>query len=502
MTEPTTDEELVSFNTIALLESSIGKNSYHSVAIVAGKIGDSSFDSVALSNSAIGMKSSMSVSLGYGDIHNDNEKSFSANGSIIENKSPYSLAINGSVIANDNPYSLAIGWRATVGAILDKKGKVKERFPAKNSIVIGQQASSLKENGIALGEGAIVDYANSVAIGQGAKTDRENSVSFGNSEDIAKNKLLTNIADGEKDHDAVNKRQLDNVKNTILNELKKDMGALKDAGDITKEINNAVDNTPKLKQAATDAEKVNDQQTLTNAGKISEAANKTDTIKQVATDAEKVNDQQTLTNAGKISEAANKTDTIKQVATDAEKVNDQQTLANSGKIATDEQNVEVVNDSKTANVTIAMKKELDEKITAARKDSDERMNKLDAKAGDIYTYAQDLNTKMSEYHIHTEKRFNNLETEMRQNFGKLDDKIKRVEKRANAGIASVLAMSNIPYGNTGRFSLGVGLGQYNNGSAIAIGAQAKVTENINIRASTGWNNAENVALGASVAIDW
>ncbi|MBD2824564.1 YadA C-terminal domain-containing protein, partial [Xenorhabdus szentirmaii] len=206
------------------------------------------------------------------------------------------------------------------------------------------------------------------------------------------------------------------------------------------------------------------------------------------------NDPQTLTNAGTITTAAD----------NSTKVNDPQTLTNAGKTDTTRENTEIANESKTAVVTNAMEKELDEKITAVKKDADadERMNKLGAKAGDIYTYAQDTNTKMGEYHVHSEKRFNTLETEMRQNFGKLDNKINQVGKRANAGIASVMAMSNIPYGNTGRFSVGVGVGQYNNGSAIAIGAQAKMTENINIRASTGWNNAENVALGAGIAVDW
>ncbi|MDE9499940.1 YadA C-terminal domain-containing protein, partial [Xenorhabdus bovienii] len=53
-----------------------------------------------------------------------------------------------------------------------------------------------------------------------------------------------------------------------------------------------------------------------------------------------------------------------------------------------------------------------------------------------------------------------------------------------------------------RFSVGVGLGQYHNGSAIAVGAQAKLTENVNIKASTSWNNAEGAVMGAGVAVGW
>ncbi|WP_340616388.1 YadA C-terminal domain-containing protein [Xenorhabdus entomophaga] len=63
-------------------------------------------------------------------------------------------------------------------------------------------------------------------------------------------------------------------------------------------------------------------------------------------------------------------------------------------------------------------------------------------------------------------------------------------------------MTNIPFSNTNRFSVGMGLGQYHDGSAVAVGAQAKLTENVNIKASTSWNNAEGTVLGAGIAVGW
>ncbi|OTA18156.1 adhesin [Xenorhabdus beddingii] len=128
--------------------------------------------------------------------------------------------------------------------------------------------------------------------------------------------------------------------------------------------------------------------------------------------------------------------------------------------------------------------------------------KIENKADELYRYAQNVDKKTENYHVHSEKRFNALESEMRRSVRQLDSKINRVEKRANAGIASVAAMTNIPFSNINRFSVGVGLGQYRDGSAIALGAQAKLTEKVNVRASTSWNNSEGAVLGAGVAIGW
>ncbi len=50
-------------------------------------------------------------------------------------------------------------------------------------------------------------------------------------------------------------------------------------------------------------------------------------------------------------------------------------------------------------------------------------------------------------------------------------------------------MSNIPYAINTRFSAGVGVGNYKNGSAIAAGAQYQLKENINLRSSVSWNNS-------------
>uniref|UniRef100_UPI0028055D2D YadA C-terminal domain-containing protein n=1 Tax=Xenorhabdus bovienii TaxID=40576 RepID=UPI0028055D2D len=103
---------------------------------------------------------------------------------------------------------------------------------------------------------------------------------------------------------------------------------------------------------------------------------------------------------------------------------------------------------------------------------------------------------------YTDFRFNELRSYGEQQVNYLNNKIERVEKRANAGIASVSAMSNIPYSNNAQFSFGLGLGQYRNGSAVALGVQRKLNESVNIRASTSWNNSDSAVFGAGISIGW
>lgn len=75
-------------------------------------------------------------------------------------------------------------------------------------------------------------------------------------------------------------------------------------------------------------------------------------------------------------------------------------------------------------------------------------------------------------------------------------------RTANAGVASVSAMANIPAPTMGkRFAVGVGYGNFKNEGAVAIGATAAVTENIAVKTSFGRSNDSNV-VGAGVGFSW
>ncbi|EOE1187336.1 YadA-like family protein [Proteus mirabilis] len=100
------------------------------------------------------------------------------------------------------------------------------------------------------------------------------------------------------------------------------------------------------------------------------------------------------------------------------------------------------------------------------------------------------------------KTLNDLQQKNEQRFSQMNKKIDRVEKRANAGIAGVTAISSIPYVNNERFSFGMGVGHYRDAQAIAAGVQYKVSQNANIRVNTSWNNGGDTNLGAGFAIGW
>ncbi|EBU8673669.1 hypothetical protein DLR41_27990, partial [Salmonella enterica subsp. enterica serovar Panama] len=54
-------------------------------------------------------------------------------------------------------------------------------------------------------------------------------------------------------------------------------------------------------------------------------------------------------------------------------------------------------------------------------------------------------------------------------FGELRKSLEHTEKRLNAGIAGVTAISSIPYAAGNKFSYGIGAGDYQNGNAVAAG---------------------------------
>lgn len=121
-------------------------------------------------------------------------------------------------------------------------------------------------------------------------------------------------------------------------------------------------------------------------------------------------------------------------------------------------------------------------------------------------YTDQISNKNNKAH---HAKFQQLESMHMQNqaqnetrFSQMDKKISKTAKQANSGIASVAAMSNIPYAMNTRFSLGAGLGNYRNGNAVAVGAQYQIKENVNLRSSVSWNNSDSAVVGAGIAIGW
>lgn len=66
----------------------------------------------------------------------------------------------------------------------------------------------------------------------------------------------------------------------------------------------------------------------------------------------------------------------------------------------------------------------------------------------------------------------------------------------------VAAMANIPEVNSHQtFSVGVGVGGFDGQQAVAVGASARVNDNLTVKASVAANN-EEVVWGAGAAFGW
>lgn len=103
---------------------------------------------------------------------------------------------------------------------------------------------------------------------------------------------------------------------------------------------------------------------------------------------------------------------------------------------------------------------------------------------------------------YTDTQFSRLDKKITSQVKHNAQRIDNLEKKINAGIAGVTAISSIPYVTTNNFSFGMGIGNYKNGNAVAVGAQYALYENTNLRVNTSLDSNKNSAVGAGIAIGW
>ena len=115
--------------------------------------------------------------------------------------------INKEAATVDGRHSTAVGSSAQV--------------QGDNSSAFGSQAKVVANKSVAIGQGTRVLAENSVALGQGSVVDRGeiNTVSVGNA---TTKRRVTNVADGINAHDAVNVKQLNEVKSSV-DSVRKDL---------------------------------------------------------------------------------------------------------------------------------------------------------------------------------------------------------------------------------------------------------------------------------------
>ncbi|WP_454040383.1 YadA family autotransporter adhesin, partial [Cupriavidus metallidurans] len=112
-------------------------------------------------------------------------------------------------------------------------------------------------------------------------------------------------------------------------------------------------------------------------------------------------------------------------------------------------------------------------------------------AGTDAVNVNQLNTGVSQANQYTDMRVNNVENSMNV-----------MSRKAYAGVAAATALTMIPDVDKDKtLALGVGGGSYQGQHAVAIGATARVTENVKVRAGVGMS-AGGTTVGVGGSMQW
>lgn len=88
-------------------------------------------------------------------------------------------------------------------------------------------------------------------------------------------------------------------------------------------------------------------------------------------------------------------------------------------------------------------------------------------------------------------------------FSSLKEKVDDNHKKANAGIAGVAAMANIPQvTESARFSLGAGVGFRGDEQAVAVGMSSRLSQSVIGKLSVAADTQSEFTVGAGVAVQW
>ena len=406
-------------------------------------------------------------------------------GNIYGSENTVTSESNSLVVGNSNSVeggynNIVIGNSSTVKAsgLIRKVGEdiVLDGY----SVSLGNATRINGDSSVAIGLTSSVTGNDSVALSSHSSANGNNIVSVGS--DTLKRRI-TNLAQGKDDHDAVNLMQMTSAVNREAGERIKSTNNLQNqlntlSGQVITETRARTEGDAAALAAARAHSDENDKRTLVSANtyadqKETDINNRTDGLLTTERQARTAGDTATLAAARTHSDENNKRTLIS-----ANTYADQKEIAinnrTDGLLMTERQ-ARIAGDAET--------------LATAEAYSD---------AGDSLTLKQataysDISTRraLSEANRYTDNKFRNL-----------SNKIERAEKRLNAGIAGVTAISSIPYVAENSFSYGIGVGNYQNANAVAAGIQYKTSRNTNIRLNISWDSSHNTAIGAGVAGGW
>lgn len=326
-----------------------------------------------------------------------------------------------------------------------------------NSEAFGTSSNSL-DNGVAIGNQSYANHAlaigahayatnNSIAIGNDSRADEKNTVSFGgkvNHQTVVDGKVqvtttdvtrrLTNVTAGINATDAVNVSQLTDAKKTLQGEI------TNNSQSITNNSNTITRNTNDIKNNAVNIEN-NTQNIATNS-------------KQISQNTSDIHDNTTIANK------------------------------NSQRISNNSQSIE----KNTAGVN-----------TNAYNISHLHNESINYTNNHVMAYYNKSKQYTDEKAQQTLQKANNY-TDQRVNqlSNVFNEKLKNLQNREDAGIASAMAMAAITAKPNRKYNIGMGLGYYGDQDAIAMAAKINTSPDSIVTLDTSYNSNHNVGVAAGI----
>lgn len=321
-------------------------------------------------------------------------------------------------------------------------------FQGSSNLVIGSNANAadasiaIGNHSSAQGESVVlgagaVAINNGIAIGNQSYSD-DGQVSIGTQ---YKQRRIENMAAGKKDTDGVNVSQLTPLKNNIAANQAKiktvESAAMKNSSNITMNKNDIVTNKNTIM--------TNTSSITTNTGAIN------------------TNTSNITTNAGMIN---------RNVTT----INNNTTHIRTNTATVEHNTTEITNTKQLASTNQTNISKNTNGITTNRNNIQHNSDRIDNIDSDNKTYV--------------DNKFNQLKTDIYQ-----------VRKRADAGTASAMAMTQIAAPLNGyKYNIGIGIGSYGEQAATAIGAKFRVNKSTTIGLTSSYDSQHN--FGTSVGANW
>ena len=403
-----------------------------------------------------------------------NSSTWNAWGQIIGSENNISVSTHINVVGDNNLLS-----NTTSVDVLGTHNNVQK---SSNALVSGSYNTVTAQDAVVLGNHSTVAAKNSVTLGDKSENDRDNTVSIGAA---GAERQIINVAKATLATDAVNLGQM--------------------TSDINDAKNDAVTQSSVNTKTQIDQNNVKINQDIIVAKSDAVTQSSVNTKAQIDQNNVKINQDIIVAKSDAVAQSSVNTKT--QIDQNNVKINQDIIVAKSEavtqssvntKAQIDQNNVKIDQDIVAAKVNA---------VNTANKYSDVKyqmgVNYTDIKHAENITYATSVAQKAEENaNLYTDYMLSQFKQQSNERFEQLSNKIDKAEKRLNAGIAGVTAISSIPYMAGNIFSYGIGLGNYQNGNAIALGGQYKVSSNGNARLNISWDSSQNVTLGLGLAGGW